>query len=107
NSIGGNDKAFVYPFGETGLNDKIIDLVQKYYNYAFVSDNKLIGDGPYSMYKASRVVFERSIEQLKGWIDQAVDNNQWLVINVHAAYDTTTPEKFEEIITYAKSKNVS
>ena len=105
-SIGENDKAFVYPFGEAGLNDDIINLVQKYYNYAFVSDNKLIGDGPYSMYKASRVVFERSIDQLKGWIDLAADNNQWLVINVHAAYDTTTPEKFEEIITYAKSKSV-
>ena len=94
-------KHLVYPFGST--NQTVKEIASRYINSASKA-NGLIVDPKNEVpdtFNLNRVVFEEEITTIKDRINQAKNNNGWLIINTHSQYDTFNIEKLDEIIDYA------
>ena len=96
----------MYPYGDA--NDNIYNLTRKHYlSGAFISpglnhhgrDNTKIGRFS---------VYNHDITQLKNAVDQAINNNAWVVFYIHG-YEAREPEfmnKLTELMDYIKNRNI-
>ncbi len=104
-------KAFSYPFG--AYNSTTMSLVQDagYSSAAATIDGEVHPTSdPYQLERRG-VTSSVTAAEAKQWIDNAIANKRWLILSFHAVdYSgtlySTTPEVFNEIIDYLKSKNV-
>jgi peptidoglycan/xylan/chitin deacetylase (PgdA/CDA1 family) len=101
------DTAIVYPFG--GTTSSVDKLSRKYYRSAITAG----GVTPYpnypsdfTTYRVKRVAFEESVETIKSAIDEAVQNNGWLILMNHVHFPDWTEAKFREIVEYAQSSGI-
>ena len=104
--------SFAYPFGD--YNDAALQMVKSAgFTSAAATIGGLIGptDDPYQLRRFS-VEVNVPISQIKQQIDQALANQQWLVLTFHRVDDSgeqysVTPATFNQIVDYLVQKNVS
>lgn len=105
-------RTFAYPFG--GYNQNIENIIK---------DAGLImartSNGGYNNPSTSRYLLNRkgisrttTVAEVKGWIDQAVANDQWLILVLHNVdlnneHYSMTPQNFQEVVNYLKQKGVT
>lgn len=104
-------ETFAYPFG--AYNSSVETIIKSVFKGARTSDGGL-NNASVSPYRLRRhpMNFDTTLAQTKAWIDQAIANDQWLVLVFHRVdYSnnqySTTPEILQSVIDYAKSKNIS
>jgi len=83
-----NVKGFATPYGD--YNDRVLSAIAKYYDYhrtAWGGANTW----PYNKYQISarEVTSATTPSEVKGWIDSAKANKQWLVLLFHEIVDGT------------------
>lgn len=60
---------------------------------------------PITRFRLERVSYKRStLDYIKKQIDNAYDNNGWLIIYSHMSVDPYDENKIKEILSYAKEK---
>jgi peptidoglycan/xylan/chitin deacetylase (PgdA/CDA1 family) len=103
--------SFSYPFGS--YNSTTMSLVQNagFTNAAATIDGNVTPTSDQYQLERLGVTVNVTANQVKQWIDNAIANKQWLILAFHAIdYSgteySTTPETFNEIVDYLKSKNV-
>jgi peptidoglycan/xylan/chitin deacetylase (PgdA/CDA1 family) len=104
-------KSFAYPFGS--YDERVVQAVNDAgYESARTTDdgsNPKIGTDPYLLHREGLQV-TTTLDQVKGWVDTALQDKTWLVINMHRV-DTsgtqysTAPQDLEQIVDYIASKN--
>lgn len=78
---------FAIPFGR--YNDTVTAAIKKYYSSARTSDggeNTLINFDPYRL-KTRYIVNTTTLDEVRGWLDQAVRDKAWLVLLYHNVAD--------------------
>lgn len=96
----------VYPFG--AYNDLVIKVASKYvdsatiYGGSFFNPKSEVLDN----YLVRRAQFEKPINTLKSYMDGAVANNGWVIINTHSQYETFDVNKLNEIFDYAETNGI-
>jgi peptidoglycan/xylan/chitin deacetylase (PgdA/CDA1 family) len=80
---GFNPQTFAYPYGK--YNDDVTQVVKKYY---VIARNTNQGMNPIPLDITSFNLEGRGVDNqneivIKGWIDEAIANNQWLVLYFH------------------------
>jgi len=104
---------FVYPYG--AYNDRVIKKVREFYQYAVDIDRYRSNlPGSINNMKISRVGGlsqpNRTLEQCKAEIDNALLTGEWVIFEDHAGYgfyqDPANLDLLRELIQYIKSKGV-
>lgn len=112
------DKFFIAPFGNN--RQTVQDMVKRHGSEVLLStdNNIIVGyDGTTSRYNIPRCSLGHNadrypnftIEQLKAKIDEAYDENGWIIITTHVnEWGTTTDgeQRFSEVVNYAKNKGL-
>lgn len=101
-------ETLVYPGGMPVNRVDIKNVARKYYKYG-VDTNNIIGvsynTAPVDNWRVSRVQGDtRTLEQLKGYVDEAMVENGWLILMTHS--HVVDPQKMRDFITYVQSKGV-
>lgn len=103
--------SFAYPFGS--YDASIITLVENagFTNAAAtIGGNVRAGDDPYQLARRG-VTIDVTAAQIKGWIDAAIANKQWLILAFHQVLPScvdfycTTTATFNEVVDYIDQKN--
>jgi hypothetical protein len=101
---------FAYPYG-TGYHDgAVLREVKRHYSYARSVRpglNMPIID-QYAL-KAETVMSSTSVETMKGWVDQAIADRQWLILLMHTVGDagseySITPAHLSELAGYIQAQ---
>ena len=103
---------FVYPYGE--YNDIVKQAVKDTgYIGARVADEGF-NDRSTDSYLLNDMHLERdvTVDQVKGWIDQAVRDKTWLILEIHDIKEngdqySATPETFQAIVDYLVQQKVT
>lgn len=74
-------------------SDEMRDIVKEHFVGVRVFGSELNTRDNYDPYwlKSYAVTNTTPLEEIKGWIDDAVENNAWLIIMLHNVVDETTP----------------
>lgn len=74
-------------------SDEMRDIVREHFAGVRVFGSELNTRDNYDPYwlKSYAVTNTTPLEEIKGWIDDAVENNAWLIIMLHNVVDETTP----------------
>lgn len=109
----GNVTSFATPYG--AYNQAVLAALQPLYASHRPTDegfNTLLNYDPYRL-KVQNMLQTTSLDQFKGWVDQAVANHSWLVLVYHrvasdnlATYDTPL-DQFEAQMEYLKNSDVT
>lgn len=118
-SMGFDVKNLIYPFGSH--NDLVRKYSRKYYRSALRVGGGL-NSGALKTYALNRVAFgsyfdaqpaeypaTSTLEYYKKRVDEAFDNNSWLVFMMHpaeASHDDTQTQYLKDLIDYIKTKNI-
>ena len=107
---GFNHNILVYPYGSFGGKQHI---VSQYYQAAIRTDygEHLLNRPPVLQMQLERVYYNyqdgtNDIETCKQKIDEAIDNNELLIIGMHCHYDGFDSNGLIEIIQYAKLRGI-
>lgn len=103
--------SFAYPYGE--YTDHIIGMVEQ---LGFRGAKSVIhglnatGTDPYRLCHQG-VHADTPFEEIAKWIDEANDQNSWLILTFHqidrqGRQYSTTPEMFDRVCSYLKRKNI-
>ncbi len=102
---------FAYPFNE---HDSTIEAIAAEIHIAARTTEGNYNTKTTNKYllKSRGVDVDISASQVKGWIDTALANKQWLVLVFHKIENTTdfystTPQTFSQIVDYLVQKNVT
>ncbi len=93
NSKGLVVNSFSSPYG--GYNEQVLELIAKFYQ-----SHRIIGGYnnkfPYNDYKVTCKTVSRSVSvtEVKKWVDEAVSNQEWLILLFHNIVDKS-PNEFE------------
>jgi peptidoglycan/xylan/chitin deacetylase (PgdA/CDA1 family) len=101
---------FAYPEGSGTKDGRVLRQVKQYYDYARSASsgyNSPIVD-QYTLRIQSQVSFV-SLETMKDWVDEAIENHQWLIILMHAVDNSgevysITPANLTALTGYIKEK---
>lgn len=115
NSRGYNATVIAPPYGD--YNAKTLSLIARYYAAQRGFQDTGFNDFPYADYliRDQHIEGAVSVATVKGYIDTALANNQWLVLTFHnvktnaktnADYYEYSAANFEAIVSYVKSKNM-
>lgn len=105
--------SFASPYG--GFNTTVNNDIARLYASHRTSWN-ILNVWPIPAYdlRAITVTNTTTVPQLKSWIDSAVANNEWLIINYHNIVTGTPNSQYEfnlanfiEVVDYIKQKNVA
>lgn len=104
---------FATPYGN--YNDDAIQVIKQYYQSHRSTDDGYNSPDDFDPYNILCITFEKpmTVTQLEAKIDEAVKGNKWIVIAFHQIDVTPksdwniTPQGFEEVLQYAKSKNAA
>jgi peptidoglycan/xylan/chitin deacetylase (PgdA/CDA1 family) len=109
-AIGLTVTGFAYPYGAGSKNSTVVQETAKYYNYARSVDTGY-NFPPINSYDLLAMAQNSSIPvaTMKGWVDTAIANNQWLIICMHQVDDTGNPYSISiadltELANYIQSK---
>lgn len=100
-----------YPFGEY---DEVIKEATRAAGYAGARSSDVgyntRNTDPYAL-KGQHVEYNVSVETMKGWIDTAIADKTWLILEMHevktnAGKYAITPADFQTIIDYVKAKKM-
>jgi peptidoglycan/xylan/chitin deacetylase (PgdA/CDA1 family) len=104
--------SFASPEGE--YNNQIIELIKKYYTLHRTAWPKGLNPIPLvnteDVYRLKNVEVraDTSVEEVKGWIDKAIEEHAWLILSFHRidANDefSWSSINFEEIVRYVRDK---
>ncbi len=109
---GFNVTSLSIPYGK--YNNEIEEIAKKYYSSVRPSIwgfNSISNIDRYKL-KSIWIVNSTSIEEIKGWVDEAKANNYWLIFMLHLVREdknskySISPKDLEETISYIKSKNI-
>jgi peptidoglycan/xylan/chitin deacetylase (PgdA/CDA1 family) len=114
-SKGYNATSIAPPYGD--YNAKTLSLIARYYASQRGFQDVGFNDFPYADYliRDQHIEGKVSVATVKGYIDTALANNQWLVLTFHNVKTkaNTNPDayeygaaNFETIVSYVKSKNM-
>ena len=116
-SHGFNTTAFATPYGD--YNNQVKAAIAKYYtSHRPFADQQFGNDWPYNDYLlyVKQVQVGVSVTQVKTYIDQAKQNNQWLVLVFHGIADnpSSNPDDYQystgnldAVAAYAKSQGLA
>ncbi len=101
---------FAYPYGSAHNNGAVLRQVKQTYSYArsvHLGYNSPIID-QYALTSQTPTI-STSLETMKSWVDEAIENDQWLIISLHTVDNTgdtysITPSTLSELADYIKSK---
>lgn len=103
---GFNHNVLVYPYGAFG---GIQHIVSQYYQAAVRTDygKHLLNKPPILQMQLERVYFNyqdgtQNVDLCKLKIDEAVDNDEFLIIGSHCWYDGFDPDGYLDVVRYAK-----
>jgi hypothetical protein len=103
-------EGFAYPYGAGHKNDIVLRQVKEYYHYA--RSNSVGYNYPViRQYDLSAQIqnVSTSIELMKSWVDTAIKNDEWLIIELHTV-DTSgdpysiTPSTLSELAAYIRNQ---
>lgn len=107
-------KSFATPFG--AYNNEVLAMIAKKYASHRGYWERGLNAWPYNNYalKIQPVMNDTPIEQVKAWIDQATNDNLWLILSFHDVFLTedlddsysNTVQELQEISDYLKNNNV-
>jgi peptidoglycan/xylan/chitin deacetylase (PgdA/CDA1 family) len=102
---------FSYPFG--AYNSMAVNIAREGFASARTSNGGFVmkGEDPHTLEREG-VKINTTMDQIKGWIDKAVQDKYWLVLVFHDVNNSggeysATPETLQQTIDYLKSKGVS
>ncbi len=115
NARGYNATAIAPPYGD--YNAKTLSLIARFYALQRGFQDTGFNDFPYADYliRDQHIEGTVSVATVKGYIDSAFANNQWLVLTFHNVKTTASTNadayeysaaNFEAIVSYVKSKNM-
>src|SRR5690625_666189 len=82
--LGLDIRGFVYPLNR--YDEETLELVRKYYDYAFAKDRNIPNKPPINQYAMYRVTLEHEHDYVKQFIDRAIEEKSWLVFMAHGMY---------------------
>jgi peptidoglycan/xylan/chitin deacetylase (PgdA/CDA1 family) len=103
-------EGFAYPYGVGHKNEIVLRQVKEYYQYAR-STSPGYNYPVIRQYDLSAQIqtVSTSIELMKSWVDSAIENDGWLIIELHTV-DTSgdpysiTPDTLSELADYIRSQ---
>jgi peptidoglycan/xylan/chitin deacetylase (PgdA/CDA1 family) len=108
-------QSFAMPFG--AYDNNVFEAIAWYYNSARNYHHIALNKWPFNKYflHVNKVLNTTTVEEVKGWIDDALLKDQWLVLVLHEVVpggdpeDETTwsTENLEEILTYLNEKEIT
>src|SRR5699024_5473764 len=101
-----NHRAMVFPYNQ--VNQQIMDEVRSYFDYAFGNAPHGVVKPPFDNYYIPRNVihFDKDITHLKALIDQAAEEDRWVILYTHVDQGVYSESKMRELIEYALSKGL-
>ncbi|MDP2091058.1 MAG: polysaccharide deacetylase family protein [Candidatus Gracilibacteria bacterium] len=104
-------KTFVYPYGE--YNDTTIDILQEagYIGARSVTRGYNTPSSDRFQLKDQEITTDTTFEMVKGYIDTALAEKKWLILELHDQGDnlgfySNTPALLQQIVDYVKLKNM-
>lgn len=106
----GSVSSFSYPFGS--YDATTLSIVKKAgYTSALSTINgyATAASDPYQL-ERQLVTVDTTLEQMKAWVDAAIANRTWLILELHEVSDngrlySITPANFSALVDYLKQKN--
>jgi peptidoglycan/xylan/chitin deacetylase (PgdA/CDA1 family) len=101
----------VYPSQLDRKNYELFDLAKKYYKLACNSGIYNSNEYPLNSFCLERVEWTpRTLDTLKGYIDNAFDRKEYLIFYSHSWYEESktsdATKLLDDLLTYIKSKNI-
>ena len=97
--------SFSYPFGD--YNETTLQIVEEagYSNAASTIDGLATPDSVPLELERQGITNTTTLEEIKGWVDDAKENKKWLILSFHEINHSgnlyaITPELFNEVIDY-------
>jgi peptidoglycan/xylan/chitin deacetylase (PgdA/CDA1 family) len=110
-AIGVETQSFAYPFGRHYRHAR--GLVERAGFGNAVSTDRGLNDSTTDRFALRRMPIDRvtSVDQVKGWIDTAVSQDKWLILEHHEIDSSNRPlsgstSNFQEVVNYIKRKNI-
>lgn len=99
------DDLIVYPYGS--VNDITRKVAREFYRAGvWIADNNAVNYPPFATYYLQRVYIEGAVELCKQKIDEAIENDGWVIFGMHCHYQNWRAEDLKTIVNYAKSRGI-
>lgn len=104
-----NHRAIAFPGGN--YNEKSLEVAKEFFDYGVgsgrfdVDGNKRIVKPPVNNYRLGRVPGDTDIKNITPYMDEAIENNGWIIITTHID-QYSSEEHIRDIITTALSKGL-
>lgn len=108
---GFNVSILAFPYGD--YNDEVFSLAKQYYPFVRGSSDGYNSNVSNPDYLNSKwTVNTTTIDDMKSWLDTAIENDSWLIVMVHRVSDdhldefSVKPEVLEGFVDYIHQKNI-